>query len=188
MQVDVELEQMNHQAAPSLHIEKHGIDVIDLDALKLKLSETNARLSKLSASRKELTGELKKLQNGKLKYRVEMLLTLVLELVEMEDTKQDLVKKVAATTKLLAHLNKEKARLRIDQSNEQGEQMEVEVDVEELKYDVGEMRKKYQALKATLRELIKSTGSRGHPSLIEQREQTLNDVKSKVRRNASSSD
>lgn len=58
--------------------------------------------------------------------------------------------------------------------------MDIEVDVEELKYNAGEMRKKYQALKTTLRKVQKSKNGRANPVLFEQREQTLNDFKSKV--------
>jgi chromosome segregation ATPase len=70
--------------------------------------------------------------------------------------------------------------LNIGQHDELGEQMDIEVDVEELKYNAGEMRKKYQALKTTLRKVQKSKNGRANPALFEQREQTLNDFKSKV--------
>ncbi len=70
--------------------------------------------------------------------------------------------------------------MKIDRDDEDV-QMDVEVDVEELKYNAEEMRKKLQTLKSTLRELRKSKNGRANPALIEQREQTLNDFKNKVR-------
>ena len=91
-----------------------------------------------------------------------------------------MAKKISVTNKQLVQLNKEKARLRIDQDNEDNEQMDVEVDVEELKYNAEETRKKIHVLKTTLRDLKKSKNGRANPALIEQREQTLNDFKSKV--------
>lgn len=60
--IDVELDQ----AVANVQIEKRGTNAADLDALRSKFDEANAHLTKLLASRKQLTIEVKKLQNGKL--------------------------------------------------------------------------------------------------------------------------
>lgn len=64
--IDVELDQMSCQPVANVQVEKRGTDVVDLDALRTKFDEANVHLTKLSVSRKQLTIEVKKLQNGKL--------------------------------------------------------------------------------------------------------------------------
>jgi len=91
------------------------------------------------------------------------------------------IKKINSSSKHLAQLNKEKSRLKINDNERIGDQMDIEVDIEDLKYNAEEMRKKMQNLKISLRELRKNKNVRADPALIEQREQTLNDFKSKAR-------
>ncbi len=61
--IDVELEHLSRQLT-NAEIEKREVNGQDLEALKAKFSETNAQLTSFAASRKQLTTDVKKLQNG----------------------------------------------------------------------------------------------------------------------------